>query len=158
VVHLGNDTAVSTNFVLNAGNTGMDFLWNTGATSQMITVTSAGQYIVIVTAANGCTASDTINVSVINGIAENTNADFHVSVYPNPSNISSVTLNFEISERGNVEVRIMNTLGLVVYSEKLENFQGEYRKKISLENFAAGIYVANILKDNKRSSIKIAVE
>jgi hypothetical protein len=158
VVHLGKDTTVKATLVLNAGNTGASFLWSTGATTQTIDVTSSGQYDVVVTAANGCTASDTINVNVISGIAENTNTAFHVNVYPNPSNSSNFMLNFDIEERGNVEIKILSTLGLVVYSENLENFQGEYQKKIRIENFAPGIYFADILKGDKRSTIKLSFE
>jgi hypothetical protein len=156
-VHLGKDTTVMTSLILNAGNTGAMFLWNTGATTQMITVGATGQYIVVVTAANGCTASDTIHVNVINGITENTNADFPVSVYPNPSNNRNITLSFNIAEAGDLNIRIVNTLGLVVYSEKLENFKGDYNKKINLENAASGIYVADILTNNLRSTKNIVL-
>ncbi len=39
------------------------YLWNTGATTQTIRVSTAAQYIVTVTNAEGCSASDTVNVS-----------------------------------------------------------------------------------------------
>lgn len=159
MVDLGNDTTFeSGELALDAGNAGVSFWWNTGDTTRVITVNSSGQYIVVVTDMNGCTATDTINVNVLNGIAENTKEDFHLNVYPNPGNGSDLTLSFEIAERGDVEVRIMNMIGLVIYSEKLDNFQGLYKKKLGLENPAAGIYVADILKGSQRSAVKLVVE
>jgi len=50
-------------FVLDAGNPGSTYQWNTGATTQTITVQFTGQYQVTVTSANGCTISDTMEAT-----------------------------------------------------------------------------------------------
>lgn len=47
-------------FNLNASNPGSTFNWNTGATTQSISVSFPGQYAVTVTSPDGCTASDTM--------------------------------------------------------------------------------------------------
>jgi len=67
VVNLGNDTilCVGQTLILNAGNLGSTYLWSTGATTQSINITSAGNFWVDV-ANFGCTVSDTINVSFVN--------------------------------------------------------------------------------------------
>jgi gliding motility-associated-like protein len=49
---------------LDAGDTGSTFFWNTGSGSQQITVPIGGNYTVTVTNANGCTASDAVNVQL----------------------------------------------------------------------------------------------
>jgi PKD repeat protein len=49
--------------VLDAGNAGSTFLWSTGATTQTLTISSAGTYIVTVRGANGCQTNDTIVVT-----------------------------------------------------------------------------------------------
>lgn len=61
---LGPDTAVCNSFTINAGaNPGSTFLWSTGDTSQMITVSTSGTYSVRVE--NVCeTSIDAINVQV----------------------------------------------------------------------------------------------
>jgi gliding motility-associated-like protein len=67
VVHLGNDTAmcIGNSLILNAGNTGLNYLWSTGAVTQTITVNTAGSYSVTVTSlAADCTGSDTINIII----------------------------------------------------------------------------------------------
>jgi len=64
-VNLGPDTVVcDTALVLDAGNSGMMYAWNTTATSQQITVSTNGTYIVTVTDSAACSVSDTIDVVV----------------------------------------------------------------------------------------------
>lgn len=47
---------------LDAGNPGSTYNWSNGATTQQITVTTPGLYIVEVTSANSCSGRDTINI------------------------------------------------------------------------------------------------
>lgn len=61
-LNLGKDTSICSSHILNAGNTGYNFLWSTGDTTQTITVYSSGSYIVNVNN-NVCNANDTINVT-----------------------------------------------------------------------------------------------
>lgn len=63
-VDLGNDTAIcGDHLVLDAGNPGMTYLWNNSTTQQTLSAFMTGQYSVVVTDANGCTASDAINIT-----------------------------------------------------------------------------------------------
>ena len=66
VVDLGADKAIcqGTSTVLNAGISGATYSWNNGASSQLISVNSAGTYIVNVTTGGGCMDSDSIIVTV----------------------------------------------------------------------------------------------
>ncbi len=66
-VNLGPDTTICSNatLTLDAGNTGFNFLWNTGATTETITVNTAGTYSVFVSQ-NLCHARDTIIISIAN--------------------------------------------------------------------------------------------
>lgn len=63
-VNLGNDTAIcGDHLLLDAGNPGMTYLWSTSASQQMITAFVTGTYSVMVTDANGCTATDNIHLT-----------------------------------------------------------------------------------------------
>ena len=66
VVDLGNDvTSCGTAVTLNAGNAGQSFAWSDGETTQTIQADSSGTYSVLVTdVSSGCTAGDTINVTI----------------------------------------------------------------------------------------------
>jgi PKD repeat protein len=60
IIDLGNDTIICTgvSYLLDAGNPGSTYLWNTGATTQTIIADIDATYSVIVTNTFGCTASD----------------------------------------------------------------------------------------------------
>lgn len=77
VVNLGPDTANCGPVVLTASG-GMTYLWCSGQTVASITAMSTGQYCVTISDANGCTDSDSINVTV--------NA--------NPTVVASASMNF----------------------------------------------------------------
>ena len=65
VVNLGNDVSQCGGTVtIDAGNAGSAYLWSNGATTQTITAAQSGSYIVTVTAAGPCTATDTLLVSI----------------------------------------------------------------------------------------------
>jgi hypothetical protein len=65
-ISLGNDTGFcyGNSIMLNAENTGLTYLWSTGATTQTTGVTTSGIYYVAVTNADQCTGRDTIVVTV----------------------------------------------------------------------------------------------
>lgn len=65
-VNLGNDTTLCSGqtLILNAGNSGADYLWQNGSSGRSLTVSNSGKYWVRVS--NGCeTVTDTINVTFI---------------------------------------------------------------------------------------------
>lgn len=64
VVDLGADYSACDMTTLDAGNPGSTYLWNTTSPQQQIAVSTSGQYYVDVTDTNGCTSSDTINVTI----------------------------------------------------------------------------------------------
>lgn len=66
VVNLGADTAqCEGTVVLDAGNAGFDFMWNDSTTMQTMTVSSTGNYAVLVTnPTTGCMQIDSIMVTI----------------------------------------------------------------------------------------------
>jgi len=70
------DTAVcATPYLINAQNAGSTYLWNTSATTQTISATSAGLYYVTITTTNGCSANDSMNLVVNSPPIVNLGAD-----------------------------------------------------------------------------------
>ena len=65
-VVLGADTTLcaGASLTLDAGNAGASFNWSTGDTTQTLTVSTAGQFSVIVSDSNGCTGTDTLITSI----------------------------------------------------------------------------------------------
>ncbi|GAB4130848.1 MAG: hypothetical protein Fur0041_00520 [Bacteroidia bacterium] len=76
VVTLGNDVNQCGGTVtLDAQNFGSTFAWSTGGSAQTEVVSTSGQYSVLVTDANGCSNSDTINVTINSLLTVNLGAD-----------------------------------------------------------------------------------
>jgi uncharacterized protein (TIGR02145 family) len=76
VIDLGNDEVIcqGNSVTLDAGALFSNYLWSTGATTQTVTVSAAGNYSVTATRW-GCEASDEVNVSVTTGPVVDLGAD-----------------------------------------------------------------------------------
>ncbi len=69
VVNLGADVnQCGGEVTLDAGNPGSTYLWNTGETTQTISVTTSGTYSVTVANTGGCQVTDEIKVSISQGL------------------------------------------------------------------------------------------
>jgi hypothetical protein len=90
IVNLGNDTMIcpGASITLNAGNPGMDYIWDDGTTNQTRTVSAAGTYSVTVTNEFNCSNLDMINIIVKDVPLGNINA-----VYGNPATYTFDVLN-----------------------------------------------------------------
>ncbi|MBU46123.1 MAG: hypothetical protein CMD28_01705, partial [Flavobacteriales bacterium] len=71
----------------------------------------------------------------------------HLDVYPNPSkNVFNVT--FTSEDVQDLEVRVINIVGDVIYTENLQQFVGEYTKSIDLAAYTKGVYFLEITTNN----------
>lgn len=124
VVTLGPDTKICPggSTVLDAGNAGASFLWNTGATTQTITASAAGTYVVTVN--NGsCSTSDTIVVTLHSAPVVNLGNDLNIctsdTVTLDAGNAGSTylwstgatTRTIRVSNAGTYSVVVTNTNG-----------------------------------------------
>lgn len=77
LVDIGNDTTVCDGFVLllDAGNAGSAYAWNTGPATQTINAAVTGSYSVTVTDGNLCWERDTLNLTVLNNADASITAD-----------------------------------------------------------------------------------
>ena len=105
VSNLGNDTLIceSATILLNAGNAGYNFSWNTGSNSQTINVMDSGTYIVTVTTPYNCVNIDDIHIGFLpspriegfNFVPKFYDAIGKIDFSPlNPTNVSSYEWNF----------------------------------------------------------------
>lgn len=78
--------------------------------------------------------------------------------YPNPFN-NSFTISMEILQEMNFSLSVTNILGEIVYSEKVNNSNGNFKKEIDVSSLEAGIYFVNIFPENGLSySLKLIKE
>jgi hypothetical protein len=77
---------------------------------------------------------------------ENT-AITNLEVYPNPSrDIFNIT--FTSVEKQDLEIRILNVIGEVVYTADLDQFVGQFTKEVSLGEYPKSIYFLEIETDD----------
>jgi len=139
----GND--ITSNTV--GGTAPYIYQWNTGETSTQITPTANGNYWVIITDVNGC-VSDTsfINVEWVSTSIEDLNID-KLTIYPNPSQ-DVFNVEFTSLVRQDLELRIINSIGEIVYRDNVNNHIGKYSNSISLEKYSKAIYFLEIQTDD----------
>ena len=174
-VDLGADTTICNgcSITLDVGAGFTNYSWSNGQITQNIIVDSAGTYSIQVTDTNGCVGTDTIVIDIASGINELPKIRY-VSIYPNPN--TGVFI-IEIKNlRGfqnlgglNMEIKLLNTTGQVIYAEKLypvrsslsngvKEYTDSYRKEIDMKNYPKGIYNLLVISDSGTINNKVVLE
>ncbi len=109
------------------------------ATYQTCSAVQYGDYCVIVNG-GGC-PSNVITVETA-GITQLDN-DCFFNVYPNP-NDGNFFVSFEVPNRNNYTLKMINLIGELIYKETLTDFDGKYSKQMNFENFGKGVYLMNL--------------
>jgi len=120
-----------------------------GETNQTLAVTENGNFTVMLTDENGCSAMSSV-FSVINtGIKGNTSYS-DITTYPNPSSgLIYFKGNINTSVPAKIEVR--NSLGKLIFSETNFNMN----QTIDLSNATRGIYFIHLSDASKVQSFKV---
>lgn len=161
-----NDTACANQpITLDATTPNATYLWAPGGeTTPSITVDAAsmglGSHFLAVTVntPDGCSQYilSIIYFDACNGIAQNKN-DLSTILYPNP-NQGSFTLEMNSLTLQNINIEIINTMGIKVYLEDGISFSGKLVKPINLNNVPAGVYFLSILNSGKNIVQKFLVK
>ena len=131
--------------------------WNTGETTQTIAPLINGEYWVIVSDTNNCRSDtvfyviDWITTSIIDLLSSS------LSAYPNPTS-DELNIYFKIHRNQNTHIRINNVLGETVFCESVNDFKGDYRKKINLSMFPKGVYLLEVETSDRLVVEKVMIE
>ncbi len=125
-----------------------------GATSQNYGVKEKGNYTVMITDANGCTAVSDAFIATGISTLENEAA---IDIFPNPSS-GNFTLNLTVVQKDNYQIALKNILGQVIYTESLNNFKGIYSKQFDLSAHGKGVYTLSLMNTNGQQVKKIIVQ
>jgi hypothetical protein len=126
--------------ILDAGAGFSSYLWNTSATTATISVTSNGTYWVNVTDANGCSNSDTIQVTFTTGINDPMSQVPGIFVYPNPNNgIMQVTI--QNIQATNIQLNIIDLTGKLIKTTPFYVEPNTHVSVIDLTELNNGIYI-----------------
>ena len=140
-----------------------NYLWNTGETTPTINVDAANlsvgahTYWLRCDYNNGCEASDTVIVVVMEGVGvneiETTNG---INIYPNPA-INNLNISADFTKTANLTITITNLAGVTVSKQELGQVS-QINKTIDISNLEKGLYFLNINFDNKNTSYKINIK
>lgn len=131
------------------------YVWNTAATTTVISVTPSvtTSYTVTGTAPNTCSIATvyTQSVSTCTGVDANTTFSNLISIYPNPSN-GIITAEFGFY--GEKEILITNSVGQLIKVIKTKNSS----EVIDLDQYAKGIYYVKIMSNENSSNYRIIIQ
>ncbi len=98
---------------------------------------------------------DNINFTATAGLIQLASEE-KFTIYPNPTS-KQATIQFNSNGQDNVNIRIVNAIGQVVYSEELKNSKGLITHAVNTENFANGIYQVTVITGNSFSTQKLNI-
>jgi len=168
IIKLGpQDTTVCiySNVVLDAGNTGSEYLWSNGATSRSITVGTTGigydaqSYSVQVTNENGCRSDTSIMViftfSACTGIDDQAGIP-HMIIFPNPT---TGKISIEVPGlKENLSIEITDILGKKVRELTIHGKDGNTTSETDLSALPKGIYFISFHASNHQATEKLVLE
>jgi hypothetical protein len=119
------------------------------------TAMTNGNYYVVVTGANGCTAkSDVKNIKT--SILE-LSSDLRFDVYPNPTT-GKLNIIGNFKTQGDVSIRISDLMGKLVYDKNEVILPGKFEKQIDLQGKATGIYFVIISSEGRQGMMKLILK
>ena len=156
VVDLGNDSIVTDSIVLDAGSGYASYLWSTSDTTRTLTVLASNNYSVTVVDSNGCSATDSVNITIVTGIHTLSLAD-EVLLYPNPAT-EQFTLEIKGLQAQRMKLRILDMLGAVHKEEIMIATGTDWIQTVSVSSLAKGVYVLQISSDSGVHNTRFSVE
>lgn len=103
------------------------------------------------------TAEDAKMLNKQTGIGDNKLPVEEMKFYPNPNN-GKFTLDFNLADKGNTEVSILNMEGKSIYKEELKDFSGNYKRDMDISSNPKGVYFVKISQGKHSQLKKIVLE
>lgn len=164
---LGADTVLCSNLVLTLDGTTPDavsYRWEPGgATTSAIAIDSAGVgngsvvFTLSATSENNCTGTDQVMVTFkdCTGIADFSGV-MSVSIFPNPGQ-GIFHLQLDATRPLNLNLKVVNTLGKVVYDKQNVPVDGRTLYTLNLSDQPEGMYVLTVYDSQSSLSRKIVI-
>jgi hypothetical protein len=125
------------------------FLWTNGKTTEDLSNLPAGTYVVTVTDANRCEASNSFTVGTTSGIDRQT-LEENLKIYPNPT---SDMLFVETGGHQIQTIRITDNAGRMILSVRPQG----HNAAVNTAGIAPGIYLVQVESEGAISERKIVI-
>lgn len=157
IIALGSDVIqANPPATLDAGLGFSSYLWSTSASTQTISVTTNGTYIVTVTNLFGCENSDTIQVFFTAGIINNDGSIGTISIYPNPVT-SILNLKIDHIESENMVIEMFDMSGKSVFNRNIGSINGNAIQSFDISDLSAGTYILKVMANGRSSELRFIV-
>ncbi len=152
-------------FNATASANGTSYTWDFGdgsAAGSGVTPTHSyaanGKYYATVAVQGPCDTATFGDTVLVEGISTD---EFLFSpsfaVYPNPSN-GKFMVEFELAQSNDVTIRIMTTVGKILYQRELGHVGGTQSVEVDLTKQPAGVYLIEVLSNSQSSINRIVIE
>ncbi len=128
-----------------------------GANGSSIKPSRSGNYKVIVTDALGCSRTSANVNSIVTALNTVNPQEIKLTVSPNPNN-GIFQLSFEVANRSDLSIEILNASGQRVFTNSQSGFIGRYNKSINLQKLSSEFYLLKIQHDKKTYLQKIILQ
>lgn len=128
-----------------------------GATSSTYTASLNGDYTVVVTNAEGCTAVSAVLPVVIIAVNPAGLVSFGVRVYPNP-NAGLFTVQLDLERDRNVTLRIFDLAGKQVWGHGGDLPYGEWKHTLHLGDLPKGTYLLDVTSEGQRVAQRVVIQ
>lgn len=128
-----------------------------GATNPSYKPIASGNYTVITVDALGCQkTSAPIQFTVTSLPPEVVAREIKLSVSPNP-NKGLFNLSFEVKEKGDVSIELLNSSGQRVFNQSYPGFNGVFSRQMNVGNINDGQYILKIFHNKKTYLQKVII-
>lgn len=129
-----------------------DMQWLTAANSNILNVNQSGHYYLIAQNASGCKLKSVSQHMIITNTNEN-DSENTVNIYPNPAN-DFISINCNISDFSDCNLRIYNLRGGLVKAEKIE----QNHQQINVADLINGVYYLQITSEDLSKTVKLIIQ
>ena len=125
-----------------------------GATEQKYTLTSSGNYKVVISNAKGCKSESTVLNTSPTSISD-IESQLGILIYPNPAR-QELNIKFDNNFK-DLSFALYDNSGKVVLSDKLDHILKGDKKTINIKSLSSGIYHVKLFNNEINYNVKITV-
>jgi hypothetical protein len=132
------------------GTAPYNYLWSNGSVTSSASNVPAGNYIVTVTDANGCSTAASVDVANVTGISE-LNTGIYFSAYPNPATTDVTVVMANVATETMLSIK--DVLGQTVLTQSITTA----KTAINASALMNGIYIFEIKQGNNRAMKQLLI-
>lgn len=132
-------------------------IWDNGDTEPISENPLQGENSILLVDATGCQKSATVVFDSLKVGINQAEILSMINIYPNPTNQSFINIEFESDKNQDVIVEVFDMQGKKIALRNSNIAQGRESLQVDISNAVTGVYIVNIIIDNKMASKRVLV-